>query len=276
MSSPPDAFPSSLPDTPAQPLPTRSFATLRTIMALILREMSSRYGRSPGGYLWAILEPLGGIVVLGFAFALVVRTPPLGSSFLLFFSTGFLPFSLYGGIENTVARSLQFSKALLFYPAVTWVDAILARFILNSLTGLLVIYLLMTGIILTLDTRIVLDAPPIFLALALALLVGLGMGTLNCALIGKIPAWDRVWSIATRPLFLASGVFFLYEDMPKAAQDILWYNPVLHITGYMRMGFYPNYQPDYPSVAYVLFVGLVLLAFGVILIGRYHRDILND
>ena len=30
------------------------FATLRTITALILREMATTYGRSPGGYVWAI------------------------------------------------------------------------------------------------------------------------------------------------------------------------------------------------------------------------------
>ena len=30
---------------------TRSYATGRTIMALVLREMSTRYGRTPGGYI---------------------------------------------------------------------------------------------------------------------------------------------------------------------------------------------------------------------------------
>ena len=43
---------------------TRRFATPRTILALMLREMSARYGRSPGGYLWALLEPLGAILIL--------------------------------------------------------------------------------------------------------------------------------------------------------------------------------------------------------------------
>ncbi|MEL6475009.1 MAG: sugar ABC transporter permease, partial [Pseudomonadota bacterium] len=33
----------------------RRFASLRSIIALMLREMATSYGRSPGGYLWAVL-----------------------------------------------------------------------------------------------------------------------------------------------------------------------------------------------------------------------------
>lgn len=60
------------------------FATsMRSVSALMLREMSTRYGRTPGGYIWAILEPLGMIIILGLAFALLVRVPAMGTSFLL-------------------------------------------------------------------------------------------------------------------------------------------------------------------------------------------------
>ena len=46
--------------TPPQPMlkPPR-FRALRTITALILREMGSTYGMSPGGYVWAVLQPVG-------------------------------------------------------------------------------------------------------------------------------------------------------------------------------------------------------------------------
>lgn len=36
------------------------FATFRTVMAMVLREMTATYGRTPGGYIWAIIEPVGG------------------------------------------------------------------------------------------------------------------------------------------------------------------------------------------------------------------------
>ena len=51
----------SVSDTRGLPSATRS--SLRAVAALVLREMSTRYGRTPGGYLWAILEPLGMIIM---------------------------------------------------------------------------------------------------------------------------------------------------------------------------------------------------------------------
>ncbi|MDX1779817.1 MAG: ABC transporter permease [Thalassovita sp.] len=266
----------SLPPSPRRALsPPRRFAAARTITALILREMSTQYGRTPGGYIWAIVEPLVAILLLSIGFSLVMRAPALGTSFLLFYATGYLPFDLYNAIARTTERALNFSRPLLRYPVVTWADAILARFLLNGLTGILVAFLLFSGILLVIDAHTVLDPPPIVGAMGLAMLLGLGVGTLNCTLSGLFPLWEVIWTILTRPLFLASGVFFTYDGLPAVAQNILWYNPLLHITGLMRSGFYPTYSASYVSIPYVLLSSMTLLALGLILTGRYHRDILN-
>lgn len=254
---------------------SRSWSTPRAIAALILREMSTRYGRSPGGYIWAVLEPLGSVLILGIGLSLLVRTPSLGTNFFLFYATGFLPFTLYQNLALYVGRCINFSKPLLKYPAVTWVDAMFARLILNSLTSILVTYILLAGILALADTNTVLSLPPMLVAISLAILLGWGVGALNCALIGLIEAWDLIWSIFTRPLFLASGVIFIYEDMPAGLQEILWYNPIMHVVGYMRMGFYPMYNPAYLSPIYTIGFAMICLAFGLLLLGRYHRDILN-
>lgn len=253
----------------------RHFATLRTVSALILREMSTRYGRTPGGFLWSILEPLAAVLFLSVGFSLVLRSPDLGTSFLLFFATGYMPFDTYQAISNTTARALGFSKPLLKYPSVTWIDAILARFILNSLTSIVITILLIGGILIAIDSRTAIDMAPAIEAIALAMLLGLGVGTINCVLSGLFPLWAIIWSVITRPLFLASGIFFLYDTMPPLAQKILWYNPLIHIVGLMRTAFYPTYTAAYINVTFVILVALTLLTFGLILMGRFHRVILN-
>lgn len=271
-----DALPPPAPPAlPPAEAGQRRFATARTVAALILREMSTRYGRTPGGYLWAIVEPLAAILVLSVGFSLILRKPALGTSFILFYATGYLPFDLYQTVARSVAKSLTFSRPLLRYPAVSWVDAVLARFLLNGLTAVLVAILLLAGILIVIDSRAVLDLPPILVAMAEAMLLGLGVGVLNCAIMGLYPIWDVAWSIITRPLFIASGIFFLYDTMPPLAQEILWYNPLIHIVGRMRTGFYPTYTAQYVNGLYVLSLSLVLLTLGLILMGRYHRDILN-
>lgn len=260
---------------PLRGIETRSFATLRTITALILREMGTRYGKSPGGYLWAVAEPLGAILVLSIGFSLVLRTPSLGSVFLIFYATGYLPFSLYTTLANSIARALKFSKPLLLYPSVTWIDAVLARFVLNTLTGIAVAYLLILGILLTIETGTVLNMPPVIGAMAMAACLGLGVGMTNCALAGIFPTWDNIWTIVSRPLFLASAIIYIYEDLPPVAQDVLWFNPLVHITGLMRSGFYPMYNPSYISPTYVMLVAMILMVLGIMLLQRHHKDILN-
>ena len=254
----------------------RRYATFRTVAALILREMSTRYGKTPGGYVWAVLEPLGAILILAFGFSLLLRSPSLGTSFILFYASGFLPFNLYQQVSLVVARAINFSRALMFYPSVTWVDAILARFVLNTLTGMMVTYILIFAILGFTETRVVLDVVPIIAALVLAAFLGLGIGTLNCLLGGLFPTWDIVWSIVSRPLFLASGILFTYEDLPSSVQSVLYYNPLIHITGIMRSGLYPMYNPQYVSPVYVIAVSTVTLGIGVMLLARHHKTILNS
>ncbi|WP_256327075.1 ABC transporter permease [Roseicitreum antarcticum] len=271
---PPPAHPPVYPSPRARTL-GRSFPMLRTVGALMLREMSTRYGASPGGYIWAFLEPLGMIIVLSLAFSLLMNNPSLGTSFILFKATGFLIFTQYMIVGQMVAHAMMFSKPLLLYPGVIWVDAIVARFILNALVTAIVMTIILAGIMVYEDIRSLLNWGMILLAVATASLLGLGIGTLNCYLFQRFPVWAHTWGVLNRPLFLISGVIILYEDMPQLAQDILWYNPLLHITGMMRAGFYPMYRPDYISLVFVMVCALVPLIFGLLLLFRHHKDLLN-
>jgi capsular polysaccharide transport system permease protein len=253
----------------------RRFATLRAIFALMLREMATRYGRSPGGYFWALLEPIGGILILAAAFSILMRAPPLGNNFILFYATGFLPFTLYSSVSGAVLASINFSRPLLQYASVTWADATIGRFLLNSLTSLLVSLIMMTAIMLYFDIRLAGDFNAIIIGYALMMLMSAGIGTVNCALQGLFPVWGRLWGVTTRPLMLASGVIILVDDLPPGIRDVLWYNPLVHIIAIIRKGYYPTYDPEISSVIYAGGFGLVCLFFGVLLTGRYHREILN-
>ena len=266
-----DSIGGPLPRVP-QRLRHRAF---RSISALVLREMATRFGRTPGGFAWAVLQPLAGIVILAFAFSLLAQSPSLGTSFVLFKATGMLPFTMFKTTSNLVGRSLSYSSGLLQYPGVHWIDALLARSLLNILVSVVVTILILTGIVVYEGLTLILDWPLIALSMSLAALLGVGIGTLNCYLFERITIWANVWSILTAPLMIASGVLILYEELPTFAQNILWYNPAMHITGIMRAGFYSTYQPSYISIPYVLFCSLIPLCIGLMLLRRYHLELLN-
>ncbi|MFD0982093.1 ABC transporter permease [Tropicimonas aquimaris] len=255
----------------------RPFKTARTVLALMMREMQTTYGRSPGGYIWAILEPVGAIAMftLVIAVGLKIRTPSLGSNFPLFYATGFLPFSLAMSTARKISSSLRYSRSLLQYPGVQFTDAIIARFLLNFLTQLMVFFILMVGIHVLFDLSTIRDVPAIAMSLVLAAIFGLGIGTMNAFLFSISPLWDSAWGILTRPLLLLSCVLYIFEEVPWQYQDVLWYNPLVHIIGMMRRGFFATYDATYASPVYVLGVGMVFLVLGLLFLYRFHRDILN-
>lgn len=245
-------------------------------MALILREMSTTYGKSVGGYFWAIAAPVLGIVLLTTLFSFLVKSPPIGTSFALFYATGIVPFLMYNSIVGKVALSVRFSKALLVYPRVTYLDALVARFLLVALTQMLVAYILFTYLVVTSDTRAIVDFNAIGLSILMAMGLGFGIGTLNCLLFAVFPTWSNIWSVITRPMFIISGVIFTYDSLPEGIAKYLWYNPLIHVTGQMRKGFYPNYSGDYISVPYVAAWALLPALVGLFFLRIYHKKILNE
>jgi capsular polysaccharide transport system permease protein len=255
--------------------PGRSFASWRSITALVLREMSATYGRSPGGYLWAILEPVAGIFLLTIIFSFAFRTPALGSNFALFYATGLIPLTFFTAVSGRVGSSITYSRQLLAYPSVTFLDAILARFLLNALTQSMVALVVLGGIMLLFDTKVIINLTAIAGGLAMAASLALGIGTLNCFLFCRFPVWQQLWSILTRPLYIISCIFYLFDQLPLWARDWLWYNPIVHAIGMMRHGFYSSYHATYVSVLYVALISLLCGCSGLTLLFRYRKELLE-
>lgn len=255
--------------------PRRSLPTLRTVTALMLREMSMRYGQSVLGYLWALLSPLIMILVLTVAFSFLQKTPRLGTSFLMYYASGHLVFAIFGQISGPLTGALRFSRPLLRFPTVIWLDTILARFLLNGLTAVIVFFMLLYGIAHFSGHGTRFDLAPVLVALGLAIALGFGFGVLTCYVFLEAPLVGRLWGFASRPLFIASGVLFLYEDFPEGLQAWLVWNPLMHVTSLARSGLFPGYNPGFVSVPFVALVALFMTVLGLLLVRQHHHRLLN-
>ena len=254
----------------------RRFASLRAIGALVLREMQTSHGRSSGGYFWAIAEPVGGITLLTLICSMGFRAPPVGTSFAMFYATGVVPFMAYLDMSGKVAGSINYSKSLLSYPAVTFMDALLARIAFNTVTQIMVATLIFVGISSFMETRTDPQFDLIAIGFAMVVVIASAIGTMNCFMFAAFSWWQPMWSILMRPIFLVSCIFFIFDDIPQPYQDWLWWNPLVHVVGQMRRAFYPSYAGDYVSYVYVFGLGLGLIALGLTLLIRYHRDLQNS
>lgn len=258
------------------PRPALARPPSRAIVALVLREIATAQGRIAGGYLWSVAEPVAAVALLSAVFALAFTAPPLGQDFALFYATGYLPFMLYMDLAQKTGVALRFSRPLLAYPAVSWIDAIIARFVLNLLTQLLVITIMLGGLAVLSSDRLVLRPDLLAQGLGLAAVWGLGIGTLNAFLFGWWPVWERLWTIVTRPLFIISGIVFLPEAVPAPWNTWLQINPLTHAIGLTRAGLYPGYDPVWTAPLVVGAVALVPLTLGLALLCRHASQLLHE
>lgn len=259
----------------ATPLEPRIPNVFRVLLALLLRELITSYPRMPGKHIWSFFQPLAMIAIIAVAFSFVLKTPPLGTSFILFYATGILPLRNFQEVSRSISMGIHDNRALLAYPRVAPIDVLIARFILFSITQIVVFFVIVTTILLTQNHHALVDPLPLLQAYGLVWILSFGWGIFNAIAFLRIPIWKTLWTIITQPLILISGVLFLIETLARPASTVLILNPLAHIIALTRKSFYPSYDPDFVSPIYVIAFSLIPLFFGLVLLRRYGRNIIN-
>jgi capsular polysaccharide transport system permease protein len=212
--------------------------------------MSTRFGRKPGGYVWAIAEPAAHIAVMTFIFSVFSRSPAVGTSFPLFFATGFLSFQYYRGAESYIRSAVKANYALLSYPRVAPIDPVIARALLQFLTTTLVGAIVIGVIIAYMRTPPEIDWMKVIESILLATFFGLSMGMINCVLFSLSSLYEQVFNMLNRPLYYMSGVFYLVDAIPQPYRSIVLLNPMSHVIMLARKGFYSGYRAPELDVLY--------------------------
>lgn len=241
---------------------------VRVVCALLVREMEARFGSKPGGYVWAVLDPAAHVALMTLVFQAIARAPALGTSFPLFFATGYIGFQFYQAMTSYLNGSIKANRSLLSYPNVAPIDTITARSLLQLMTTVLVAFIVLGVIFSSLRTPHSLHWPAILEAVFVASVLGIGIGMINNVMFVRFPLYEQLFTIVNRPLFLLSGVFFLPDALPLPYRDIVLLNPLVHVTMLFRTGFYEGYRAVGLDTSYLhgfafltLFTGMVLFTF---------------
>jgi capsular polysaccharide transport system permease protein len=213
----------------------------RVLVALMIRDVQTRFFGSALGFVIAIAWPLSHIFILLAINSAAGRAPPYGDSASLFFATGLLPFMCFTYMSRFTMLGVLLNRPLLGYPIVKVADILLARAIIEVMNATTVIIAAM--IILTVigvDVR-----PPRPLEAMYALLasmeLGFGFGIVNGVIAGLLPFWTTPFSLFQIVLWMASGVLFVADEFPATARYWLSYNPAIIGVEWMRSAFYDGY-----------------------------------
>jgi len=247
----------SAPQSPSEPRVPGLADALRkqwsVIVALMLREALTRYKHQKLGYFWAIVEPLIQIGTWFLVFT-ILRGPRLyyDLSTPLFLATGIIAFYFFTNVSDYVESALSRNSALLRFPMVKQIDALLARFILEVATTIVVAVVVFSVIL-----QLGVGFPPqdwlglLRTAFCMALL-GLGFGSFNGMIMELFPSFQFLQGLIGRILFFTSGAIIPLTHLPPYALEYLQWNPVLNGVELFRSAWSYTYEPKIFSNWYVL------------------------
>ncbi len=231
----------------------------------MLRDMRTRFGRSLFGYVFIVMWPLAHLLILMTVYLLVRRITPVGTSAAVFLATGILPYILCLYPSRMIMMSLAQNAPLLYFPIVKSFDVIVARGLMEIITAFWVTTIFC--IILFLFGVDIFPTHPeqALLAIFATIYLAFSLGFLGAVIFKVFKPWMVVQIIFLIVMYLTCGALFVPSALSESAQNILWFNPLLHCVEWLRSAYYDAYGYGLLSKPYLLGYSTVVLATGLLL-----------
>ena len=236
------------------------------IYALLLRELSSRFGRSRGGFVWVLVEPIAHLLVPVIMFGFIRQRLVPGVEFPVFLVYGFLPFLLFKTICLQIVDGVNAAQRILLYRQVLLMDVFVAKALAHGVIQVIVFIPVLTG--LGLLGYEVLPPRPVEFAgvLALTAMLAFGLGLLLAAIASLVPDSRAVIHVMFMPLYFVSGILFPVTRFPDEWVQWLAINPVFHVVELSRVMSVEGFEPTkYLSINYPVALALAATITGLML-----------
>jgi capsular polysaccharide transport system permease protein len=244
----------------------------QVIGALLMRELSSRFGRENLGYLWLFLEPM----MLGSAIGLVHHVSghglPGNLPILPFWILSYVPYYLFRSVINRAPSAIYSNQSLLYHRRVTLFDIIVSRNLLDgaAVLGAMFVFILTFGLVLE-------DWPkePAKIILGMVLMLGLAHGLSLGIAAGSVYSelFDRLTHLVTYLSLPFTGAFFMVFWLPTELQEVAEWMPTVHVFELIRAGQFGTQVPTSYDIPYLLGWIAALNLFGMLALRRARRDL---
>ncbi|MFA6219016.1 MAG: ABC transporter permease [Erythrobacter sp.] len=248
----------------------------RVIGALMLRELTTRFGRENIGFLWIMAEPLLFAVLVGLLWRVLKGPEEYGVSIIAFVVTGYIPLVLF---RTSVARAISSFTAngsLMYHRQIKILDIILVRFMIE-LIGHMMAYLF---IALALGAFGLFPWPYdigfLMLGWAYYALFTLSVALVVAPLSEMSEVIEKVMPVTIYIMIPFSGAFYLVSTLYGDAATAVLYSPPVHGMEMMRYGvFGPSIDPQYDFLYPLKFI-LPCMAVGLLLCRRVRRRLVVE
>lgn len=231
---------------------------------MVGREVKARYKQSVLGYFWVILNPLAQMLVMSFAFSIILRIPTNASSnipYSVFLFVGLLPWTLFANSLGSSCASLVGSAPLItkvYFPRTILVLSTIIAKIIDFLfaTTVLITYMFYYHIPININ---ILWVIPIFIIQHI-LTLGLSLFFAAANLLYRDIQY-LLGLILTLWMYL-TPVIYPADIVPEQYKIVFQLNPMSVIINAYRQTILGGGAPNYSSLLIALFVSITILILG--------------
>lgn len=242
----------------------------RVVLALMLRDIKTRFGASYFGFLFGLILPLGHIGIVLAVYVILGRRAPIGTDVSLYLASAIVPFVIWSYTHQKVLTAFAQNRALTSFPIVGFIDIVIARALVELVNAAIILGVVAATFVLLGVDIFVFDRPSFTYSLFLSYAMGVSTGFV-LGIIGMVVPGIMLVGILMVPLYwVTSGVLFIPEALPEQVRWMAAIFPLCHIVDFGRSAFYPNYLTDFPNLFYVHAV-IVLNVLAGMVFTRYVK-----
>lgn len=249
---------------------------MRVITALMIRELTTRFGRENIGFLWIMVEPLlfAGLVAL--MWRLGKGPEEHGVSIVLFVISGYIPLTLF---RHGVSKSISIFVAngsLMYHRQIKLLDFVLVRFLIEAIGCMLAFAFIMTALF-----AVGAVDPPASMAHLLGGWLLYCLFTLSlCLVIAPLSEMsevlEKILPVSTYIMIPFSGTFNMVSWLTPTAREYMLWSPPVSAMELIRYGLFGNRVTPYYDILVPLVFSMVCTVIGLILCRRVRRTLVVE
>lgn len=245
----------------------------RTINALLVRELMSRFGHHNIGFLWQIVEPL--MLTLGVmaSWMVIYGERNHGLRVVPLVLTGYTFLTVWRHMNSRFVHAFRHGSGLLFHRQVKPVDILVARGLLEAIGTLIAFFVAYIPLRL-LDLMEPVDDYLLLLgAWTLMNFFTFGVAMIISALAHFSDAFERVVQPIMYLILPLTGVFYMVYWLPPAGREVVVYSPLVHASEMFRAGYFGPNVPTTWDVVYLIKWAIGVNALGWLLVLKAQQHI---
>jgi ABC-type polysaccharide/polyol phosphate export permease len=233
---------------------------------MVGREVKARYKQSILGYFWVILNPLAQMIVMSFAFSIILRIPTNAAGnipYSIFLFVALLPWNLFANSLSSATSSLVNSSSLItkvYFPRTILVLSTVIAKIVDFLFASIVLIIYMIAYHIPINFNILWIIPIFFIQQIFTLGLSLFFGAANLI-------YRDIQYLLNMILLLwmyATPVFYPADLVPEKYSILFKFNPMAVIINAYRQTILGGGAPNYTSLIIAFVLSLIILLLGLL------------